>query len=201
MGCCDNKSIQKKREQCPSCQSVSLAVSMRTLLHHVKFPENQSLPNEHYFYCANEGCEVVYFSDNHNIARDLLREPIQHMLCYCFDISKPTYRAALNDNQAEIIKNFVVQQTQAGLCACEARNLSGRCCLAGFKKMEKVMQAESTITCPNCGYAKKETMPTDACQWFYECTSCHEVLKPKQGDCCVFCSYGDVPCPPIQLKS
>ncbi|WP_322853565.1 GDCCVxC domain-containing (seleno)protein [Roseibium algicola] len=42
-------------------------------------------------------------------------------------------------------------------------------------------------------------MPTDSCQWFYECKACHEVLKPKAGDCCVFCSYATVPCPPIQL--
>ncbi|HQS65548.1 MAG TPA: GDCCVxC domain-containing (seleno)protein, partial [Acidovorax defluvii] len=27
---------------------------------------------------------------------------------------------------------------------------------------------------------------------------CHTVLSPKTGDCCVFCSYGTVPCPPIQ---
>jgi hypothetical protein len=57
---------------------------------------------------------------------------------------------------------------------------------------------DSTITCPVCGFAKTETMPTDACQWFYECTNCHTVLKPKAGDCCVYCSYGTVPCPPIQ---
>ena len=57
---------------------------------------------------------------------------------------------------------------------------------------------ESTLTCPACGYQKKETMPTDACLWFYECESCHTLLKPLPGDCCVFCSYGDVPCPPIQ---
>ncbi len=57
---------------------------------------------------------------------------------------------------------------------------------------------ESVITCPQCGYAKQETMPTDACQWFYECTQCHALLRPKPGDCCVFCSYGSVPCPPIQ---
>jgi len=60
------------------------------------------------------------------------------------------------------------------------------------------MIAESTITCPECGHSKKEVMPTDACQWFYACEECQTVLKPKQGDCCVFCSYGDVPCPPIQ---
>jgi hypothetical protein len=60
------------------------------------------------------------------------------------------------------------------------------------------MIAISTITCPSCGVAKAETMPTDACQFFYVCTGCGARLKPKAGDCCVFCSYGNVPCPPIQ---
>jgi hypothetical protein len=59
---------------------------------------------------------------------------------------------------------------------------------------------ESVLTCPHCGFAKKETMPTDACQWFYECENCKTVLKPKVGDCCVFCSYGTHKCPPMQAK-
>ena len=59
---------------------------------------------------------------------------------------------------------------------------------------------ESTLTCPICGHVKRETMPTDACQWFYECEGCRTVLKPKPGDCCVFCSYGTVPCPPLQER-
>lgn len=57
----------------------------------------------------------------------------------------------------------------------------------------------STLTCPECDSQHKERMPVDACQFFYECPSCATVLRPKQGDCCVFCSYGDVPCPPIQI--
>lgn len=57
---------------------------------------------------------------------------------------------------------------------------------------------QSTLTCPVCGYVKDETMPTDACQWFYECEHCKAVLRPKAGDCCVFCSYGTRKCPPIQ---
>lgn len=56
--------------------------------------------------------------------------------------------------------------------------------------------ATSRITCPNCGFIKEEAMPTDACQYFYECTNCHTRLTPRDGDCCVFCSYGDVACPP-----
>jgi hypothetical protein len=43
-------------------------------------------------------------------------------------------------------------------------------------------------------------MPTDACQFFYECAGCGTKLKPKSGDCCVFCSYGSVPCPSIQAE-
>lgn len=57
---------------------------------------------------------------------------------------------------------------------------------------------ESIITCPACGHAAQELMPSDACQWFYECVGCKTLLKPKTGDCCVFCSYGTVKCPPIQ---
>ena len=60
---------------------------------------------------------------------------------------------------------------------------------------------ESVLTCPLCGHSNAEVMPTDSCQWFYKCAKCGETLKPKAGDCCVFCSYGSVPCPPIQVQS
>ena len=59
-------------------------------------------------------------------------------------------------------------------------------------------ELQSTIICPKCGFSKTEEMPTNACQWFYECEQCHTLLKPLKGHCCVFCSYADVPCPPIQ---
>jgi hypothetical protein len=56
----------------------------------------------------------------------------------------------------------------------------------------------STITCPQCGHAQMETMPTNACQFLYDCKGCGGLLRPKPGHCCVFCSYGSVPCPPMQ---
>lgn len=60
------------------------------------------------------------------------------------------------------------------------------------------IQLTSEITCPYCGHKKVEDMPTNACQFFYECEKCKRVLKPKEADCCVYCSYGTVPCLPIQ---
>ena len=56
---------------------------------------------------------------------------------------------------------------------------------------------ESVLTCPHCGFQKLEIMHTDACQFFYECGNCKTLLRPKAGDCCVFCSFGTVKCPPI----
>jgi predicted ferric reductase len=68
------------------------------------------------------------------------------------------------------------------------------------KKHDRMeIELVSTITCPICGHKKTEEMPTDACQYFYECEQCKTRLKPKAGDCCVFCSYGTIKCPPMQL--
>ncbi len=60
---------------------------------------------------------------------------------------------------------------------------------------------QSEITCPECGVSKVETMPVNACQWYYECERCKTLLKPRKGDCCVYCSYGTVECPPVQEGS
>ncbi len=61
-----------------------------------------------------------------------------------------------------------------------------------------MVETVSVITCPECRHEKAESMPTEACIYFYECETCDALLKPKKGDCCVFCSYGTVPCPPVQ---
>ena len=67
-------------------------------------------------------------------------------------------------------------------------------------KMENLVH-NSTITCPNCGFKKTEVMSLNSCQFFYECSKWKSILKPKKEDCCVFCSYGDVKCLPIQIDS
>src|ERR1700736_2054814 len=63
------------------------------------------------------------------------------------------------------------------------------------------MTLKSIITCPQCGHRAEETMPTNACVFFYKCSQCGAQLKPKSGDCCVFCSYGSVPCPPLRFPN
>jgi len=59
---------------------------------------------------------------------------------------------------------------------------------------------ESTLTCPGCCARSPEQMPTDACLFFWSCPACGLRVKPRQGDCCVFCSYGSIACPPKQVE-
>jgi hypothetical protein len=66
--------------------------------------------------------------------------------------------------------------------------------------MQRLPRLDSVLTCPHCGFAASEVMPSDACLYFYQCSGCRTLLRPKPGHCCVFCSYGSVACPPIQLS-
>ena len=58
------------------------------------------------------------------------------------------------------------------------------------------MAETGKLTCPQCAVATFAAMPDDACLYFFECPACRALLRPRAGDCCVFCSYGEAPCPP-----
>jgi len=60
------------------------------------------------------------------------------------------------------------------------------------------IKTDSILTCPQCGHAELLEMPSDRYVVIAECSKCKTMLKPEKGDCCVFCSYGDTPCPPEQ---
>lgn len=139
--CYAKKSSTISSYDCPKCHHSCNSVSLKTLYHHVKFPENQTVLAGDYYFCADKACTVAYFSATGSMFPKPLLISAQAIegdkLCYCFDISEAKYRAALKNGSAELTKNFVIEQTKAGLCACEVRSPSGQCCLAKFKQIEK----------------------------------------------------------------
>jgi hypothetical protein len=114
---------------------------MRTIYHQLRFPENQSIASGSYYFCTDKTCSVGYFSlGGRVIPKQHLRsykEIENDKLCYCFDIDATPYISALKDKTAGPIKNFVIQKTKSGDCACDIRNPAGQCCLANFKQLEK----------------------------------------------------------------
>jgi len=59
---------------------------------------------------------------------------------------------------------------------------------------------DCTVTCPSCGHSQMvEDMPGRL--WALACAGCGRVMHPPAGGCCVFCAYGDVPCPGTQREA
>lgn len=134
--------------------------------------------------------EVLHFKTGHEADKALLL----YTLLQQSILADPTNTILLTKNHSLVMVNgrAVYPEVYAAQIAEDAKFASvGTSIEAAWPDMLK-----STITCPSCGFLKAEEMPTNACVFFYECTNCRKLLRPLQGDCCVYCSYGTVECPP-----
>jgi len=61
-----------------------------------------------------------------------------------------------------------------------------------------MVKLHSTITCPHRSGQTKQEMSIKSYVYFFDCPPCGKQFKPVAGDCCVFNSYGDMKCSPIQ---
>lgn len=110
-------------------------VSITTILHHIQQPWLFEPSADNYYFCESAACQVVYFGNDDTVIDYVrLRSVIaakersaEALICHCYGVT----RVASLDPQ---IRAYVVAQTQAGPCACETRNPSGRCCLKDFPK-------------------------------------------------------------------
>jgi len=50
----------------------------------------------------------------------------------------------------------------------------------------------SKLTCPECGTCVGRNHADRCLHLLPDCAGCGALLRPKKGDCCVFCSYGSV---------
>ena len=137
--CCspaEGEAARPKKRRCPVNGREYAEVSARTIAQHIRHSWNWSGKNRHYYFCNDPDCDVVYFGDDDSvIPKSQLRTGVgvkdaadDAMLCYCFGVTKADARGDPG------IRKFVMAQTKLGLCACEIRNPSGRCCLPDFPR-------------------------------------------------------------------
>lgn len=125
-----------KKARCPGHGGECAEVSLRTILHHLASAWAWRASATRYYFCDDPECAVAYFGDDAStIEKSRLRTRVgvkektdDDLLCYCFGVSRGDFR---NDPAT---RDFVVAQTQAGLCSCASSNPSGRCCLKDFPK-------------------------------------------------------------------
>ena len=153
MSCCNSQPLKKKvltgTQICPACHHKGTPVSPTTMIKHIEQPwlfaqklfssgaENPTQQANIFYFCHHPQCDLVYFSVDQSLMfkQNQLRTLVgfknserKGLLCFCFGVS-----AEMLEQQPEI-KDFIIRQTRAKLCACEAMNPSGQCCLRDFPK-------------------------------------------------------------------
>ena len=133
--CCQSSTNNRhlKRQTCPADGNNYSQIELKSILHQIKEPWNfHEKPKQAYYYCSNPNCEVVYFSsDKSTITTSQLKNPESKSktLCFCYGIDFDDLKSA---DQAKCIKQFILKQTKNGDCACDVKNISGKCCLRNF---------------------------------------------------------------------
>lgn len=144
--CCDVPASEEA-SICKECGNKGKSVKGSTLKSIVKESSFKTINNSHGFYfCETPSCKVVYFNNEYPIYlyKDDVKirvgiketeDPIP--VCYCFgwteerifhEIRQSGYSTAIQEISAKV---------NAGECACEINNPSGRCCLGEVNKVVK----------------------------------------------------------------
>ena len=140
--------------RCPDCEGKSRPVSRKTVLLMLR-PHllEQSMAGT-YSFCAAPDCPVVYFDEQgtQRFTTDDLRvtvgvktrvDPIP--LCYCFGFDESHIRDEISLTDSTTIPRGISALIREGLCACEARNPSGVCCLGEVNRaVERLMAREQS---------------------------------------------------------
>jgi hypothetical protein len=138
-------------ERCRACGKQGAPVSRKTVLLMLK-PEllEQALTGI-YRFCAARECPTVYFEEHgaRVFTTDDLRvivgvksnlDPIP--VCYCFGFDECHFREEITQTGSTTIPNRISGLIREGLCACEARNPSGLCCLGEVNRTAKRLKQE-----------------------------------------------------------
>lgn len=85
-----------------------------------------------------------------NDVRDLVSEKTsgeERPLCYCFGFTEGHVREEIAGAGSSAVPQQISQFIKAGLCACEARNPSGACCLGQINQTVKRLAEECKASC------------------------------------------------------
>ena len=105
------------------------------------------MPNTQYYFCDASDCEVVYFALDAEAPRfrreDLVvrvgaketADPIP--VCYCFGFTRQDILDEIRSTGKSTVAERIKAEVEAGHCACEVKNPSGKCCLGDVTRAAK----------------------------------------------------------------
>ena len=148
--CCSVTAADRGDSRCPASGFEGKPVDWTTVAALTSSP----LPARQGFrLCRDPNCEIVYYGSAETVlfTRDLNVQPGfknggDGLVCYCFLHRKADIAAQLSETGETDIFESVKQEVQAGNCACEVRNPSGKCCLEDVQKTIRRLEKELRVT-------------------------------------------------------
>lgn len=139
------------KSKCSHCAGASRYVTKKTMLLMLKPELFEQISDGQYYYCSNFDCDIVYFPETQGTyfyTNDLRvrvgtkEKQDPKPLCYCFGFDESDFREEIKASGKTINLGRIAELLKAGMCACEARNPSGACCLGDITKTVKRLQSE-----------------------------------------------------------
>ena len=98
-----------------------------------------SMPHTQYYFCDSPHCDVVYFASDAEAPRfcrkDLTvgvgaKETVEPItICYCFGFTNQEICNEIRVTGKSRLVQRIAAEVEAGRCAFEVKNPSGKCCL------------------------------------------------------------------------
>lgn len=131
---------------CPKSNSAGRPVDWTTV---AALTSGRVPPQQDFRLCRDPECEVVYFGSKEAVlaADDLnvvpgFKNGSAGLVCYCFLHRTSDIERQLGESGTTDILESIKYEVQAGNCACEVRNPSGKCCLGEVQKTIQSLEKE-----------------------------------------------------------
>jgi hypothetical protein len=142
-------------ERCRGCGKQGAPVSRKTVLSMLKPDLLEQAVTGIYRFCGTRECLTVYFEEQG--ARFFTTADLRVIvgvkansgsipLCYCFGFDEYHLRDEISQTGSTTIPERISSLIREGLCACEARNPSGMCCLGEVNRTAKRLKQELSVS-------------------------------------------------------
>ena len=103
------------------------------------------MPNTQYYFCEAQDCDVVYFALESQapvfrrgdlLVRVGVKETAAPIpVCYCFGFTRGDIEDEIVNTGRSMMAERISAEIEAGNCACEVKNPSGKCCLGSVTRV------------------------------------------------------------------
>lgn len=105
------------------------------------------MPDTQYYFCEAPGCDAVYFPLDTQaplfrredlvvrVGAKEIKDPL--LVCYCFGFTRQDIWDEIRSTGKSTVAKRITAEVEAGRCACEMKNPSGKCCLGEVTRTVK----------------------------------------------------------------